>query len=233
MIFVTGDTHGGLDVRKLESKRFKEGKELTKDDYLIVLGDFGVWKNKKAQDFLVWINNKKWTTLFVEGNHEDYEYLKTFPLVDMFGNKVRKINDSIYQLLRGEVYNIDGYKVFSFGGARSVDRVTACRQEGVDWFKEEECTYEEENNALLNLTKINNEVDFIVSHTCSKSTLDFLSEIYTIPVESYDSQNKFFEELKSVVKYKHWFFGHMHRDMDVNKKETVVYNKVINIENYI
>lgn len=129
-IYLTGDTHGGLDVRKLESKRFKEGKSLTKNDYLIVLGDFGIWKNKKAQDFLKWISEKKWTTLFVEGNHEDYNYLNTFPLVDMFGSKVRKINDSVYQLLRGEIYNIDGYKFFAFGGARSLDRFSACRQEG-------------------------------------------------------------------------------------------------------
>lgn len=233
MIFVVGDTHGGLDVRKLESKRFKEGKSLTKNDYLIVLGDFGIWKNKRAQDFLNWISEKKWTTLFVEGNHEDYNYLNTFPLVDMFGNKVRKINDSVYQLLRGEIYNIDGYKFFAFGGARSLDRFSASRQEGIDWFPEEECSYKEEAAALLNLEKENNKVDFIVTHTCSKSTLDYLGRIYGMYIEDYDNQNKFFEELKSNIEYKHWFFGHIHKDMNVNEKETVVYNDVLNIENFL
>lgn len=229
-IYITGDTHGGIDVRKLESKRFKEGKQLTKDDYLIVTGDFGVWKNKKSQDFLKWLDEKKWTTLFVEGNHEDYMYLDTFPLVNMFGNKVRKINDSVYQLLRGEIYNIDGYKIFAFGGARSVDRFSACRQEGVDWFPQEECSYKEELMALYNLEKEDNKVDIIISHTCSKSTLDYLADLYNIYIEDYDNQNKFFEKIKNIVNYNVWVFGHIHKDLRINDKERVIYNDVINID---
>lgn len=229
-IYITGDTHGGIDVKKLETKRFQEGKNLTENDYVVVTGDFGVWKNKKSKDFLDWISNKKWTTLFVEGNHEDYLYLDTFPLVNMFGNKVRKINDSIYQLLRGQVYNIDGYKVFTFGGARSVDRFTACRQEGVDWFSQEESSYKEELEALSNLNKEDNKVDIIITHTCSKSTLKYLGDLYGIYIENYDNQNKFFEELKDLIEYKLWFFGHMHKDLKVNDKEIVVYNKVLNLE---
>ena len=43
-IFVTGDTHGDYDWHKLTSKSFPEQKELTKDDYVIIVGDFGgVW----------------------------------------------------------------------------------------------------------------------------------------------------------------------------------------------
>lgn len=229
-IYVTGDTHGGIDIMKLQSRRFRAGKTLTKDDYVIVAGDFGVWKHKKAQDFLRWISEKKWTTLFVEGNHEDYELLKTFPLVNMFGSKVRKINDSVYQLLRGEVYNIEGYKVFAFGGARSVDRFTACREEGYDWFAEEESNYKDEIKAIYNLKKVDNKVDLIVSHTCCKSTLDKMADIYNIYIEDYDNQNKFFEEIQSIVDYDMWVFGHMHKDIRVNEKEICVFNKVINIE---
>ena len=71
-IYITGDTHGGIDSKKLHSKNFKESKLLTKKDYLIVTGDFGIWKDKKSQEFLNWIDkNKKFTVLFVEGNHED------------------------------------------------------------------------------------------------------------------------------------------------------------------
>lgn len=233
-IYVTGDTHGGIDVRKLQSKRFIEGKKLlTKSDYLIIAGDFGVWKNKKASDFLEWISNKNWTTLFVEGNHEDYDYLKTFPLVDMFGNKVRKINDSVFQLLRGEVYIIEGYKVFAFGGARSIDKITAQRQEGVDWFKEEESSYQEEVNAINNLNRHDNRVDIIISHTCASSTLDELSKLYGFYIDDYDNQNKFFEHLKSVINYDIWFFGHMHIDLQINEKEVAVYNRVLGISNFL
>ncbi len=45
MIYITGDTHG--DVRRLNSTSFFEQKEMTKDDYVIILGDFGlVWDYK-------------------------------------------------------------------------------------------------------------------------------------------------------------------------------------------
>ncbi|MDM8195794.1 hypothetical protein QUV98_05625 [Massilimicrobiota timonensis] len=43
-IFITGDTHGSYDIQKLARKNFPEGKTLTKDDYMIICGDFGcVW----------------------------------------------------------------------------------------------------------------------------------------------------------------------------------------------
>lgn len=43
-IFITGDTHGSYDIQKLARKNFPEGKTLTKDDYVIICGDFGcVW----------------------------------------------------------------------------------------------------------------------------------------------------------------------------------------------
>lgn len=78
-IFVTGDTHGGQagDMEKLNSKSWPIGKSLTRDDYLIVTGDFGcLWypkgshKEKKdlhVQKFLS--KHKPWTTLFIDGNH--------------------------------------------------------------------------------------------------------------------------------------------------------------------
>lgn len=232
-IYVTGDTHGGLDMKKLESKRFPEGKKLTKNDYVVILGDFGIWQNKRAYDFLIWLGNKPFTTLFVEGNHEDYNFLRTFPDVEMFGSKVRKISDSIFHLKRGEVYMIDKYKVFTFGGARSIDRFTACRQEGVDWFPDEECTYEEECKALENLAKHSNKVDLIFTHTCSKSTLDELTNIYPMFKKEYDAQNKFLEKVKNTVEYKAFFFGHMHKDYKVNDKEIALYNNIINVEEVI
>ena len=47
MIFITGDTHGEIDIAKLNSKNFPQGNDLTKNDYVIILGDFGfIWKNE-------------------------------------------------------------------------------------------------------------------------------------------------------------------------------------------
>ncbi len=38
-IFFTGDIHGSIDIQKLNATNFPEGKNLTKDDYVIICGD--------------------------------------------------------------------------------------------------------------------------------------------------------------------------------------------------
>ena len=69
MIFITGDTHG--DLRRFSTDAFYEQREMTKDDYAIILGDFGmVWdykgeskyekeSRKQFEDFEVVITEEK------------------------------------------------------------------------------------------------------------------------------------------------------------------------------
>lgn len=67
--YVAGDCHGDLDWTKLNSENFPEGKHLTKNDYVLVCGDFGCcWGNDPYDKYVQnWYNNKPWTTLFVDG----------------------------------------------------------------------------------------------------------------------------------------------------------------------
>ena len=44
-IYVTGDTHQSIDIHKLTTSNFPEQKELTKNDYVIICGDFGLLWN--------------------------------------------------------------------------------------------------------------------------------------------------------------------------------------------
>ncbi|MBR3235312.1 MAG: metallophosphatase, partial [Atopobiaceae bacterium] len=65
-VFLTGDTHGSIDVGKVkEFARVAEGR-LCRDDYLIILGDFGViWHDPPSQaetDLLAWYETAPWTT---------------------------------------------------------------------------------------------------------------------------------------------------------------------------
>ena len=68
-IYAVGDTHGDIDLYKLNSKFFREGKKLTKDDYVIICGDFGgVWDKGECDKYIQnWYNERPWTTLFVDG----------------------------------------------------------------------------------------------------------------------------------------------------------------------
>ena len=89
MIWITGDIHGEIDVSKLNSRNWPEGKSLTKDDYLIVLGDFGfLWvdePDKQEKWWINWLTNKSWTTLFIDGNHENHNRLKQLEVINKFG----------------------------------------------------------------------------------------------------------------------------------------------------
>ena len=55
---------------------FPEQKEMTKKDFVICLGDFGlVWnyrgESKTERFWLDWLNHKAFTTLFIDGNHDN------------------------------------------------------------------------------------------------------------------------------------------------------------------
>ena len=70
-IYITGDMHGEIGISKFNSNNFPEGKTLTKDDYVIVLGDFGLVWNYKETGCSVPSNpnDKCWT-------REEYYWLK-------------------------------------------------------------------------------------------------------------------------------------------------------------
>ena len=103
MIYITGDTHS--DFKRFNSKNFPEQKNLTKDDFLIICGDFGgVWDNSNQEQYwLDWLNDKPFTILFVTGNHENFDLLKSFPVKRWNGGEVQFIRSSVIHLLRGQI----------------------------------------------------------------------------------------------------------------------------------
>ena len=153
MIFLTGDTHGGIDVSKLSFKNWKESKNLTKNDFLIILGDFGfLWNNipdRTEEYWLKWLTEKPYTTLFLAGNHENYFRLNNLEQRTMFGGTVGKVTDSVFHLKTGEIYTINGQKLLTIGGAASIDKNQ--RTPHISWWPEELLSKAEENFTLDNL----------------------------------------------------------------------------------
>ncbi len=140
MIYVTGDTHA--DFSRLDEEKFPIQNEMTKDDYVIICGDFGgVWtfeeESQREKQMLDWLESRNFTTLFVDGNHENYTRLYNYPAEEWNGGKVHKIRNSVLHLMRGEVFDIDNKKFFIFGGAKSHDI-----NDGILNLDEEEKIYE-------------------------------------------------------------------------------------------
>ena len=95
---------------------------MTKDDYVIICGDFGYWDDSGEQRYWrKWLTEKSFTLLWVDGNHENYDMLKRIPAVSWKGGKAQFITPSIIRLMRGQVYDIGGVRFFTFGGAASHD----------------------------------------------------------------------------------------------------------------
>ena len=130
MIFVTGDTHIPIDISKLNSKNFPQQKELTKNDYVIICGDFGgVWYGNKKDDYwLDWLEEKSFTTLFIDGNHENFAALSQYDECSWNGGKVQFIRPSVIHLMRGYVFDLEGMKIFAMGGARGGGRKCRARR---------------------------------------------------------------------------------------------------------
>lgn len=217
---ITGDTHGDLKFSKIyEAKRLGV-------THLIICGDFGyIWSGRfKEQKQLEFLNKIGIEVLFLDGNHENHKLLNKYPISDMYGGRVHKILNNIIHLIRGEIYIISGNKYFVFGGANSTD--IKYRKEDKDWWREEKPTDSDKENAYNNLTKYNWNVDYILTHTCYPSALDYIGGDMRV-----DDVSDYLNFIKYNVSFKYWFFGHMHRDFDINELKTrCVYKEIIIIE---
>ena len=213
MIFVTGDTHIPIDISKLNSKNFPQQKELTKNDYVIICGDFGgVWYGNKKDDYwLDWLEEKSFTTLFIDGNHENFAALSQYDECSWNGGKVQFIRPSVIHLMRGYVFDLEGMKIFAMGGARSVDRMF--RTENVSWWREEMPSAEEIQRARQNLAINDNQVDIMITHDAPKS----IARMIDIAKSEDDELMPFFDELRNTVGYRHWYFGHFHVDWRIDE----------------
>ena len=247
MIYITGDTHGDW-MSRLNANSFPEQKEMTKDDYVIVLGDFGIWDNSKIENYnLDWLDNKPFTTLFISGNHSNYDILDSLPIEQWNGGNVNFIRPSIIHLMRGEVFNIENRKFFTFGGASSHDIKDGILEIGdkrikqwdkdyfkmfrvnhLSWWKRELPNQEEMDNGIKNLELNNNKVDYILTH-CSYTSLlkqmDGGSGLY----ES-DILTDYLQKIKQTVDYKQWLFGHMHINQNYYwERTTCLYEQITRI----
>ena len=253
MIFITGDCHG--EFNRFSSSNFPGQKELTKEDIVMICGDFGgIWHYEKesAEEkyWLDWLDGKPFTTVFIDGNHENFDRLNNdYETVIFHSGKAHKIRNSVYHLMRGEIFVFDRKTFFVFGGARSHDiddgilyrenfatneqfrqkinqMVTqrkSFRIHKKTWWEEELPSEEEIANAEKNLLRVNFEVDYVISHCTAPSVFYAMYRYNDTP----DRLTAYFEDLLHRLKFKQWFFGHYHTEGTVLEKFTTLYENII------
>lgn len=221
-----GDTHQSIDIHKLNSSNFKIEKELNRNDILIIAGDAGfVWTYGKAAKgeekfWRDWLSKKPYTIFCTCGNHENYNLIEEFPVVDFCGGRARKITENLYYEIRGEIYNFGEKTFLSFGGAESHDK--EFRKEGISWWTQESITEKDYQNALNNLKKYNNKVDYIISHTGGFDVCSFLGFQGTI-------SDSYLTRILMQTDYKTHYCGHYHLDRIVDDKTRILYDDIIEI----
>ena len=250
MIYATGDTHGNFE--RFQPEYFPEQAEMTKEDYMIICGDFGgLWDGRKKDNRnLDWLESLPFTVLFVSGNHENFDLLGKYPVEEWNGGKVQRIRPHVIHLMRGQVFELQGYTFFTMGGARSHDmeygvlnpyapdfeeQYWTLRRMGASfrvnhrsWWKQELPTDTEIEEARVNLGSCDYKVDYVITHCASNIIQLKLEDIKRMQGRLHElyAQNiltDFFEELEGKLEYSMWYFGHYHEDMYVDTKHRLIY----------
>lgn len=225
-IFITGDTHGSLELKRLSNKNFSIAKTLTKEDIVIICGDAGfMWDNSKETKYWDdWAEDRPYTIISILGNHENYDTLRAIPTTEWHGAKVRQVRPHVMYIENGEIFTLNNQTFFCMGGAASTDK--AYRKEGKSWWAAEIPTYSEFNTAVDNLRAHNMKVDYILSHTTSNHTIQKLDTWFP----RFDSVTNFLDKfIEEEVDYKINFFGHFHQDRTIDEKHVLLYNDMIEL----
>lgn len=151
-------------------------------------------------------------------------------------------------LERGQVFEIEGKKIFTFGGASSHDvqggilekdaedfeeKKRMAKRKGlsfrinhISWWKEELPSEEEMEEGLRNLLKVDFKVDYVLTHcttTYLQTRLGKKVGMEYLP----DRLTDYLEKLEGKLEYKNWYFGHYHKDEQISEKHTLLYWSIL------
>ena len=132
-------------------------------------------------------------------------------LVQIQGKRTRKI--------------IDGLKVFTFGGAYSIDKMS--RAEGISWFPEEIPSREEYEEGWKNLEKEDFQVDYILTHTAPRDVAAAMGygELSDDEVEL----RQYLQRVADETEFQKWYFGHFHEDAEVEEVFVCLYDEIVEL----
>lgn len=222
---------------------------MTRDDTVIVCGDFGLWHDAPGEQWWFrWIEEKPFTLVFADGNHENFDrlYSNEFPVVDFHGGKAHKIRENLYHLMRGYIFDFEGKSFFVFGGAQSHDiqdgildrsdfesdesflnTVKSWNEKGkyfrinhISWWKQELPTQDEMDFGISTLKQHGNKVDFVISHCCPQEIASMNG--YHTP----DILTSYFDGIARQIKFDKWFFGHYHNNNTTYSKFVMLYENI-------
>ena len=147
--------------------------------------------------------------------------------------------------MRGEIFDIDNKKFFTFGGAKSHDirdgilnldeeekiyeyrkRGAYFRIRGYSWWDLELPAEEEMQNGINNLEKANYKVDYIITHCCPTS----VQAIHSGGTYKRDYFTDYLQKILEKCELKKWYFGHYHDNRQINSQFILLYEDIVPLE---
>ena len=244
MTFITGDTHGNLNADKLQEFA-KKHATLTKQDYVIIAGDFGaVWQKDTLRQDLALYEALPFTVLFVDGNHENHDLLNSFPTTHWNGGKVHRIAPHIIHLMRGQIFKLPAenstVSIATLGGGESRDKDT--RIPGKNWWAAESITQQDVEEFIQAVKAYPCNIDYCITHAPS---IDVTIQLYNRSFRQSPHGNpRYYPEncpsdyrvreaiLKSGITPRCIFSGHQHLDEEFElygKKHRLLFKDFVKI----
>lgn len=209
MIYLLSDLHAGGEESIKSFKRYLETAR--EDDLLILLGDICLKledtpENRAFDEFFLSVQKN---IAFIDGNHENFDYLYSFPEEDWNGGRVHRLTEHIVHMKRGHIFTLQGKTFLTFGGCKSSSR---WKDRGL-WYPQEEPT--EEEYALLhqNLEKSRYKVDYILTHKYENGRGTQTPKLRELA-----------EYIDANVEFKTWYAGHWHTNDAIDEKHLLIFD---------
>ncbi|MBQ9708848.1 MAG: metallophosphoesterase [Firmicutes bacterium] len=224
-IFITGDKHGAM----APFFGLAEKQELLPSDIMLITGDAGY---VFYDDYRLKLDTLEQLfpgqIAFIDGNHENFHILNNMEESTWCGGRVHQVSQRIIHLMRGEIYDIYGNTVFTFGGARTTDHFD--REKGEGWWPdEEEPTEDEMKRAEDVLFSRKDDIDYVISHEAPMYVRNFTTRKKHVP-DDYRLPgllDRWYREMKGAEGFKRWYFGHMHVDMKIEEDLMGLHNEIL------
>ena len=212
MIYFASDMHAESTEALREYERIAKP-----DDLLIILGDLYIKVEDTEENrlFTEYVMSIKANIALVDGNHDNHDYLNSFPVEEWCGGHVHRITPSFVHLMRGNVFTIDGLNFLVMGGCKSSAR---WKDAGL-YFEGEDPNEEEIALGYKNYEKYN--IDYVLTHKREGGDLSSAPRL---------SLEGFIHHLNETQRYKGWLYGHWHVERRSSEKLLSVYDRLISLE---
>lgn len=210
---VCGDLHMNYKyAEKIVHQAAKQDAEA-----IVQLGDFGyTFAPGYLNQINMWCEKYGIYFMFVDGNHEDFDWLLAQPVSE---DGVRRLRNHLWHLPRGFRWNWGGVNFLALGGAVSVDR--QWRTPGAEWWWQEMIKIDEIEKVCED-----GPTDVMFTHDCPTNVDLHLGDGSWIPIQDRHAARVHRDILQRIVDHvqpKHLFHGHYHMKHDTMMGDVAVH----------